>query len=453
MAAILPKSRVGVFWFSNDLRITDNAALNYAAQSCETLLCVYILDPRLYAPNRYGLRSMGPMRDRFLQESLAQLSVDLNAVGQTLLVLRESPLQAMAQLIGKYDPGLVVRSRHAGFYECKHWAMLQRRYRLISFNAIATHTLFNDENLLPFPLTDLPKTFSQFRKKVEPLADNRNLLPVCDLPPPPRELDRGQTFTWALLKNQSRSIFKGGAEAGVQQLQGYFHTTAPSEYKTVRNALDGWGNSTKLSPWLANGCLSVNQVLLALGEYEAQYSANESTYWIGFELLWREYFQWSAYLHGARLFARDGINGSKKLNTFYSQRFMQWCEGGTPFPLVNALMKQLNATGYMSNRGRQIAASCLVNELALDWRYGAAYFEQQLIDYDVASNWGNWQYIAGVGADPRGGRHFNLDKQREIYDPEGDFIAKWGGESATAGVNSVDAADWPLADERGRPPE
>ena len=107
-------------------------------------------------------------------------------------------------------------------------------------------------------------------------------------------------------------------------------------------------------------------------------------------------------------------------------------------------MHQLNATGYMSNRGRQIVASCLVNELALDWRYGAAYFQQQLLDYDVASNWGNWQYIAGVGADPRGGRFFNIHKQTQLYDAKGVFIQKWNGQGTLGQLGSVDAADWPI---------
>ncbi len=91
-----------------------------------------------------------------------------------------------------------------------------------------------------------------------------------------------------------------------------------------------------------------------------------------------------------------------------------------------------------------VAASCLVNELAVDWRYGAAYFEQQLLDYDVASNWGNWQYLACVGADPRGKRHFDLDKQTRQYDPEERFINKWQGRIKNLPLDSVDAADWPL---------
>ena len=107
-------------------------------------------------------------------------------------------------------------------------------------------------------------------------------------------------------------------------------------------------------------------------------------------------------------------------------------------------MNQLNSTGYLSNRGRQLVASCFVHELNLDWRYGASYFEQQLIDYDVASNWGNWQYLAGVGADPRGHRRFDLAKQAQIYDPDNQFVRRWGGDQPLQPLDSVDAADWPI---------
>lgn len=107
-------------------------------------------------------------------------------------------------------------------------------------------------------------------------------------------------------------------------------------------------------------------------------------------------------------------------------------------------MNQLNSTGYMSNRGRQLVASCFVHELNLDWRYGASYMEQQLIDYDAASNWGNWQYLAGVGADPRGHRRFDLKKQTQIYDPKGDFIRRWQGDQGDPMLDSNDIADWPI---------
>jgi deoxyribodipyrimidine photo-lyase len=107
-------------------------------------------------------------------------------------------------------------------------------------------------------------------------------------------------------------------------------------------------------------------------------------------------------------------------------------------------MNQLNETGYMSNRGRQLVASCFVHELNLDWRYGASYMESHLIDYDVASNWGNWQYLAGVGADARGHRKFNIDKQASTYDPNGEFVRRWAKKDYLEKLDSVDASDWPV---------
>jgi deoxyribodipyrimidine photo-lyase len=199
-----------------------------------------------------------------------------------------------------------------------------------------------------------------------------------------------------------------------------------ASYKETRNQLDGWDFSSKLSPWLAFGCISARQVAEAIRQYENKYQANDSTYWLYFELLWREYFQWLAFRYGKKMFALRGIQNKNPLLSFYSAEFTAWCYGNTASDFVNAFMRQLLNTGWMSNRGRQIVASYLINELGVDWRYGAAWFEQQLIDYDVAANWGNWQYLAGVGTDPRGRRHFNIEKQRQTYDPESIFIERWG---------------------------
>jgi len=163
-----------------------------------------------------------------------------------------------------------------------------------------------------------------------------------------------------------------------------------------------------------------------------------------FELWWREFFYWRAIRDDVSLFRAGGTPGKLRHCTFEPRNFARWSQGDTNFPLVNAIIRQLLATGWISNRGRQIAASCLINEYNIDWRYGAALFEKHLIDFDVASNYGNWQYIAGVGADPRGGRHFNLEKQAAQHDPEGLFTAKWGGVRPRQPDYVTDAADWPL---------
>ena len=241
--------------------------------------------------------------------------------------------------------------------------------------------------------------------------------------------------------------FTGGEQAGLGQLQSFvFEQQGIARYKQTRNALDDWPSSSKLSPWLANGSLSAREVAATVEQYERDYLSNDSTYWLWFELLWREYFHWYAFRHGRRLFCRDGVQRKRRPVSFYPQRFRAWCEGTTEYPLVNAAMNQLRHTGYMSNRARQLVASCLVNELELDWRYGAAWFEQQLVDYDPGSNYGNWQYLAGVGADPRGLRRFNLAKQAEQYDPDGAFVRRWQGQVTRPTTrHQVDAADWPLA--------
>ena len=133
--------------------------------------------------------------------------------------------------------------------------------------------------------------------------------------------------------------------------------------------------------------------------------------------------------HHHKFFLQYGIQ-SKQVHQKTSpneELLNRWINGETESDFVNANMLELKHTGFMSNRGRQNVASYLCNDLKLDWRYGAAYFEQQLIDYDVCSNWGNWAYVAGVGNDPRKDRYFNVVKQANDYDKEGVYRKLWLG--------------------------
>jgi deoxyribodipyrimidine photo-lyase len=221
----------------------------------------------------------------------------------------------------------------------------------------------------------------------------------------------------------------------------------PHTYKQTRNELSGSFSWSRLSEHLALGTVSVREVVNALATYEQDHGQTESSQWLLYELMWREYFFWMAHKFQASMFRRCGINGKNIHTSYYPERLKAWINCTTQWPLVNACMRELNETGWLSNRGRQIVASCLVNELSVDWRYGAAYFQQQLIDYEVASNWGNWQYIAGVGCDPRGGRHFNLQYQQEQYDPDGHYRRRWLGDDwqkQWTFQDSRDCHDWPV---------
>ncbi|KGK41341.1 FAD-binding protein [Nitrincola sp. A-D6] len=430
-----------LYWLTQDLRLVDNLALHHAAVNCDRLIIVYALSPNEFAANRYSLNGMSDNRWRFLYQGLSNLQVQLASLGQQLILRFEQPVSALSKFIQEYKVTQVVASEQVGWYERQDWKTLQQQFPAVSFNLFNTHRLFELDQL-PFDLEHLPENFSAFRKQVAHLKIDQPLAPITALPPCPAIQAAWPNNLPTVISKTSE--FQGGEAAAQQQLNEYFHSQWPGQYKVYRNALDGWQHSTKFSAWLAQGSLSAKRIIQQLRSYESQHGANESTYWIYFELLWREYFQLYALKHGRALFHYRGIQTRNPLTSFYPQRFRAWCEGNTPFPLVNACMKQLNTTGFMSNRGRQIAASCLVNELQLDWRYGAAYFEQQLIDYDVASNWGNWQYLAGVGADPRGKRHFNLQKQTAEYDPEGIFIERWQGASKSEYLDVVDAADWPI---------
>ena len=438
--------KVGLYWFNNDLRLHDNANLLKATLEVDDLLCIYCLDPQSLMPNRYGLATISPNRLRFLKESLLDLDRQLQKLDQHLIVCYQTAVKAIHDIASSYQVSYIYRSRHPGYYENQQWLALQKQLPLVQFVETDTHTLFTLDQL-PFPLAKLPDTFTQFKNSVTQLSVVKPQLTVEFLPPSPALRSDWISRFPDYSKSEHEIVFHGGETAGLKQLTNYFASGSASHYKEQRNELDGWGNSSKFSPWLANGNLSIRQICFKLNNYEQQTGANESTYWLFFELLWREYFQWYANHHGKRLFAFQGIKQQKPLTSFYPERFRKWCSGNIPYPLVNACMKQLNATGFMSNRGRQIVASCLVNELAVDWRHGAAYFEHQLLDYDVASNWGNWQYLAGVGADPRGKRHFDIEKQTRQYDPDALFINKWQGYIQNLPLDSVDAADWPVVTE------
>ena len=433
----------GLFLFQNDLRVHDNPALALATQEADKLICVYCLPVEHANRYPYHINKHGFYRKQFLLQSLYNLSARLSERGQSLHVILEHPLNALPELITQYNVSMIYSSDHAGIYEQRNWHTLKGRYPYITFRKITTHTLF-DQTELPFQLDqELPDTFSKFNKLVDGLEIRSPITTIAKMPSPPGRLMAFDVLS-SMINTKLLCQFEGGEKAALNHLDNYFSSRAPSQYKETRNALDGWENSTKFSPWLALGCLSANQLIKRLSQYESEVESNDSTKWIKFELMWREYFQWYAHYHGAKLFTFGGINRKSPNTAFYPERFRRWCEGNTPYPIVNALMNQLRQTGYMSNRGRQIAASCLINELSLDWRYGAAHFEEHLIDYDIASNWGNWQYIAGVGADPRQGRHFNLEKQTEMFDPDGEFINKWDGNKNDGNIDSVDAADWPI---------
>ncbi|MEZ8147816.1 DASH family cryptochrome [Enterovibrio norvegicus] len=448
-----------VYWFTHDLRLQDNPTVSELLRKNDEVAFVFVIDPRWFEQRNHHQKMMGSHRWRFLCESLLALDETLRLHGQHLIVLEGDPVEQLKSVLIEHRINTLGCAKQTGWFERTQLARLGVDIPRLNIVSQWNSTLFDEAQFSI--MGDVFSSFSRFRKRIEtahflPLEPCKIWLET--LPPPALESTHSlhtQLSRYGVLssyisqrghENGYAQDFYGGEQAALEHLNNYFSSRAPLSYKQTRNALDDWESSTKFSPFLSLGTVSPRQVWQQLRRYEAEFGSNESTYWIGFELLWREYFQWLSIKQGVTLYAFKGNASTAPLTSHYAERLMKWTKGETPFPLVNACMNQLNKTGYLSNRGRQIVASCLVNELSVDWRFGAAYFQQQLIDFDVASNWGNWQYIAGVGADPRGGRHFNIDKQTEMYDPDGEYIRRWNGQQGARALDSVDAADWPIYD-------
>ncbi len=419
----------GILWFKNDLRLDDNPALVAAASQVDRLVCVYCIDARFEQTGDYGeARRVGPHRRGFIAEALVDLGQQLAERHQTLLTVRGEPEDILPRIAAFTGAGAVWAEVERAPDEV---AQLERvNAQLPEGCALITtedNTLYRLADLPYDDLADVPATFTKFRKKIEDTIDNRRPVAIPDRLPAPvdlSELSIEQSDIGPWLPAEPR--FAGGERAGQARLAYYlFDTDAIADYKQTRNGMLGDDYSSKFSPWLAAGCLSARRIAEQVGVYEARETANKSTYWLVFELRWREFFHWTLARVGADLFSRGGIIGrDDRPKTTDGPTIAAWQAGRTGMPFIDANMKELAATGYMSNRGRQNVASFFARDLAQDWRWGAAWFEAQLIDYDVASNWCNWATVAGVGTDKRD-NGFNVLSQAKRYDSQAEYILHW----------------------------
>ena len=415
-------------WFRNDLRLADNEALTAALAVHDEVLPIAIIDPLQHGASPFGFARSGDIRRRALHQSLQALGGELRAKGSALRVYYGDPRTVLVELAAQWDTSIVHVQTLCAWEEQQQERAVAS---VLDLRTTAPNTLL-DPTDLPFTVDRIPHVFTEFRKQVEKHWTVRSLLPEPEQVRTPNEWTAQELslndlpFTDHPPDPRTSSWFTAGRDAALQRLQHYlWDTRALSRYKETRNGLLGVDFSSKFSPWLASGALSAREIYHAVKRYEAEHGANESTYWLIFELLWRDFFQFTAAKHGKHLFTRGGSAHKPPRGNSDTRRFAAWCEGRTGEPFIDANMRELAATGWMSNRGRQNVASYLVNDLGLDWRMGAYWFEHMLIDYDPCSNWGNWQYLAGVGNDPREGRRFDPVRQAGMYDADGAYVKHW----------------------------
>ena len=423
-----------IYWFRNDLRLLDNPAFSSACANAITLIPVYCHDSRLSSATRWNFPRVSQHRQHFLTATLADLQRQLSAAGSGLLELHEKPEIALATLALRVGATAIYCESIVAPEEQASLAALRAALPAsVKIKAVWQSSML-DQATLPFTPAKLPTMFTQFRQAVERARIKPPAALPCPARIPPPAFDFTAQVTSCNDRGDPRSSFpyfmptcRGGTSAAVAHLAQYFERGLVDSYKDTRNGLNGMDYSSKFSPWLATGALSARTVFEAIQRHEAENGASDGSYWLWFELLWRDYFRFLHWQHGTQLYLANGLAGGNCAPPEHRPKvFERWCRGETGEPLVDAGMRELAATGYLSNRLRQVVASYLIHDLACDWRAGAAWFESQLVDYDVYSNQGNWLYLAGRETDPRGGRRFNPKKQAQDYDPTGAYRKLWG---------------------------
>jgi deoxyribodipyrimidine photo-lyase len=411
-----------IYWFRNDLRLNDNPAFAQACSHGDHLLPIYLHQKTLEAATPWGFPRVASHRRNFLQESLRDLSDQLKNIGSILVELSGDPEEVFPLLGRQFEANIIYCEHIEVPEELEQVATLKK----LGFDVRAHwQSSMLDIKSLPFDLQQMPKIFTPFRQQIEQkgIRYGNPLETSISIPPLPMQVITSSQERVRPTAN-SGSAFKGGEAAALAHITQYFERLLPDTYKLTRNQLIGLDYSSKFSIWLAQGNSSARAIAKKLDVYEGQHGKNDGTYWLWFELLWRDYFRFLHFKYGKKLYHSKGLS-DKPVNPFDLEKFHQWSTGETGERLVDAGMRELQLTGYLSNRMRQIVASYWIYDMKGDWQAGAAWFESQLIDYDVYSNQGNWLYIAGCGTDPRGGRAFNIKKQAEDHDPNGDYQKMW----------------------------
>ena len=419
-------------WFRNDLRFSDHTGMAKACQNSKRLFGIYCFDPKLFINNKLGFPKMNVYRAAFILESIKELKAELLKRNISLIVKIGEPNKVISEFIKDYKINSIYYQNEWTDEEIsEEKALLNNISTDVEVQKYSDQFLYHPDDVDQSFVSDVFTTFRKYCEKnlvvrdiVEPtysfskenlINENQNNLPTLeDLGLNDFEMDSRTAFP-----------FTGGCLSAKDRLNYYlWESKKVNFYKKTRNGLLGKDYSSKFSAWLANGSISSREIYWQIKNYEKDIMKNQSTYWMIFELIWRDFFKFISLKYGNKIFKIGGILDKDYTWSRDEDQFQNWIDGKTNEPFVNANMIELKSTGWMSNRGRQNVASFLSKELLIDWRWGASYFESMLIDYDVHSNYGNWMYVSGVGNDPRD-RKFNIKFQADRYDPNNKFQNLW----------------------------
>lgn len=434
----MKKAKRIVLWFRQDLRLHDNEALTSALQRGEEVVPVYVFDERLmFGETGFGLRKMAAHRARFLIESVTDLRQSLRLMGIDLIVRIGKPEEEIFAIARQIHSSCIFANMERADEEVQVQDALERNLWSIGqeIHFFRGKMLYYTQDL-PFPISQTPDNFGTFRKEVERVVPVREPLPMPEhLPAWTFSIDTGDIPSLDVFhpcmpeKPDTRAafVFEGGESKALQRMQHYvWGNQTLGHYEEKRNDLLSADSSSKLSPWLALGCLSPKLLYKEIKAFEQKYNERKSTHALFLELLRRDFYRLMGKKYSSKVFQRGGVLGNEtKQLSDDKGKFLDWVFSKTGLPFIDANMTELRSTGYISHRGRQNVASYLVNEMGVNWQLGAEYFESILIDYDVFSNWVNWLHIGGVGCDSRDEHHFHVVSQAKRYDPKGEYVKRW----------------------------
>lgn len=420
----------GLFIFRRDFRIIDNNGLNLLNEKCKNIYTIFIFTPeQVGSGNKY--KSDNAVQ--FMIESLQDLASQISKSGGHLYTFYGHNDKVVADCIKAWDINIVCFNLDITPYA------IERDKKIIKLcEHMKTYVMYDHDYYLHQPgiiLNGSGEPYQKFtpyyeaakKKKVDQPAGKRHL----SLKKSEAHISNKMTLEQAMKKfvgsENPDILVNGGRIEAIKTLKNAVRTQ--SNYPKTHNDLDK--QTTQLSAYIKFGCISIREAYKALHSKTA----------IIRQLYWRDFYANILYSFPKVL----GHALKPKYNKIHwhhnSNWFKKWCDGETGFPIVDAGMRQLNATGYMHNRARLIVASFLIKTLLIDWKKGEEYFASKLTDYDVASNNGNWQWCASTGADSQPFfRIFNPWRQTEEYDPDCEYIKKWVPELAN--VPAKDVLKW-----------
>ena len=392
-----------IWWIRRDIRLTDNPALHSALEVGD-VIPVFIIDP--------AFSTQSPRRRSFLYEGLSSLNKNLQMRGSYLVIRTGKPVNVLRQLIQETHATAIFTEEDYTPYARKRDSQIasQLPLQLILGQTVHHPEFVKKADGKPYTIyTPYSKIWKSFLQEIKIIPAPKNINTPAGI-----QSDPIPAF-------ESNPLFPAGEAEALKRLKD-FASKRIFSYDEARNRMDLDGTSS-LSPYLRFGMLGLRQAVSAAKQASAESRGAEV--WLN-ELIWREFYIQILY-HFPHV-SQNAFNASLANIPWRNNEseFSAWKNGLTGMPIVDAAMRQLKETGWMHNRARMIVASFLVKDLLIDWRWGEAWFMENLLDGDIAANNGGWQWTAGTGTDAAPYfRIFNPVLQSAKFDPEGNYIRKW----------------------------